>query len=87
MTHEENASVLSDDIEELEKEIVEIEAQRDEVIKEIRRLMDTEDFQAGVFHHEEIHKAQQKKLVLEFDLDFRRKKINRLTLGVDENIQ
>jgi hypothetical protein len=68
-----------------EAEIAEFTAQRDECVRRVRELMAAEDLAAGVFHAGEIFRFQQDKLRLEVELEFRRKKINRIRLGYGDN--
>jgi hypothetical protein len=53
-------------------------------VKRCRALLAAEDPAKGVFHAAEIFRLQQYKLRLEVEMEFRRKKINRIRLGFDE---
>lgn len=75
---------LSDDINVLEAEVAKFTHLIKECEKRIRELMDAEDPKQGVFHHEEIFQLQQDKLRYDVEAKFRRNKINRLELGMDE---
>jgi hypothetical protein len=53
----------------------------------IRELRGAEDPARGVFFAQEIFAATQEKLRLEVEAEFKRKKINRIRLGIsDENL-
>ena len=52
---------------------------------EIRELLAAENPSAGIFHAAEIFRLQQSKLRLEVEMEFRRKKINRIRLGMEED--
>ena len=75
---------LSDDIPTLEAEVAEMTLQRETVMQSIRDLREAEDPKAKIYHHKEIHEAQQEKLRLDVDIKFRTNKINRINLGIDE---
>ena len=59
-------------------------AERDACVKRCRELMAAEDPDAGIFHAAEIYRLQKDKLRLEVEMEFKRKKINRIRLGCDE---
>ena len=59
-------------------------AERDACVARCRELLAAEDPAKGVFHAAEIFRLQQDKLRLEVEMEFRRKKINRIRLGLDE---
>jgi len=59
-------------------------AERDACVKLCRELLAAEDPSAGVFHAAEIFRLQQSKLRLEVEMEFKRKKINRIRLGMEE---
>jgi hypothetical protein len=71
----------------LEAEMAGLVAERDQVAADVRRLRADEDPATGRYHAKAIFEAQQKKLALDTDIEFRRKKINRLRLGFDETDQ
>ncbi len=50
----------------------------------IRELLAAEDPAAGVFHAKEIFETTQNKLRLGVEMEFKRKKINRIKLGLTE---
>lgn len=66
-------------------EIEELAERKRAVEAEIKRLRVAEDPAAGIFHHQEIFSQSQEKLVLEVEMDLRRKKIRRLELGYAED--
>ncbi len=84
MTSPSAAASESELIAQCEAAMAEFAAQRDECLRRVRELMAAEDPAKGVFHAEEIHKLQQDKLRLDVEIEFKRKKINRIRLGVDE---
>jgi len=63
----------------------EFTAQRDECIRKVRELMAAEDPANGIFHANEIYRLQKDKLRLDVEIEFKRKKINRIRLGFDES--
>lgn len=67
-----------------EAELAQFTQERDDCVKRCRELLAAEDPAAGVFHAAEIFRLQQNKLRLEVEMEFRRKKINRIRLGYDE---
>lgn len=67
-----------------EAELAAFTQERDDCVKRCRELLAAEDPAAGVFHAAEIFRLQQSKLRLEVEMEFRRKKINRIRLGFDE---
>jgi len=67
----------------LSEEAEVLKAQKADMEARIRVLRDSEDFEAGVYHAGEIFELQQNKLRLETELEFIRKKINRIRLAED----
>lgn len=84
MTSPSAAASESEIIAQCEADIAEFTAQRDERLARIRELMAGEDPANGVFHAQEIHRLQQDKLRLDVEIEFKRKRINRIRLGIDE---
>ncbi|MFP5239058.1 MAG: hypothetical protein ACLGQW_04420 [Acidobacteriota bacterium] len=72
---------VRDQIAEAESEIATFQAQMEGVLAEIKRLMAAEDPAAGISRASEIHAARQEKLRLEFEIKFRKGRINRLRFG------
>lgn len=68
-----------------EAELAGFAAERDASVTRCRELLAAEDPAKGVFHAAEIFRLQQNKLRLEVEMEFRRKRINRIRLGYDEN--
>lgn len=68
-----------------EAEMATFAAERDASVKSCRELLAAEDPAAGVFHAGEIFRLQQNKLRLEVEMEFRRKKINRIRLGMEQS--
>ncbi len=85
MTSPSAAASESEIIAECEAAIAEFTAQRDANLASIRRLMAEEDPAGGVFHAKEIHRLQQDKLRLDVEIEFKRKRINRIRLGIGES--
>ena len=84
MTSPSAAASESEIIAECEAAIADFTAQRDANLDRIRQLMAEEDPAKGVFHAQEIHKLQQDKLRLDVEIEFKRKRINRIRLGIGE---
>lgn len=80
-----DAASESELIAQCEAAMAEFAAQRDECVRLSRELMAAEDPARGIFHAAEIHRLQQDKLRLEVEMEFKRKKINRIRLGIDGN--
>lgn len=74
---------VSEDVRTLDAEIQAFEAMREACTKNIRELMAKEDPAAGVFYAAEIHAAQQEKLRLDVEIQFRRNKVSRLRFQGD----
>ncbi len=72
-------------IAELAAELEELTARKLAVEAEVKRLRAAEDPAGGIFHHREIFAKSQEKLVLEVEMDLRRKRIRRLELGYAED--
>jgi hypothetical protein len=75
---------LSDDIDVLEAEVAQLNLELERTRLDIRRLRDEEDPAQGVYRHEEIFRAQQDKLRLDVEIQFRTNKINRIKLGIED---
>jgi len=72
---------VSDEIKILEAEAAELAAERAEMEARVRELREKENIPAGIVYSKEIYEAQQNKLRLDVDIQFRRNKINRLKGG------
>ncbi len=72
---------ISDDIKILEAEAAELVAERAAMEGRIRELREKEDIPRGIVFSKEIFEAQQNKLRLDVDIQFRRNRINRLKSG------
>lgn len=68
-----------------EAEMAGFAAERDACVKRCRELLAAEDPLKGVFHAAEIFSLQRDKLRLEVEMEFRRKRINRIRLGIEQN--
>jgi len=75
---------LSDDIDVLEAEVAKLNLELERTRQAIRQLRDEEDPAQGVYRHEEIFRAQQDKLRLDVEIQFRTNKINRIKLGIED---
>ncbi|OIQ49644.1 hypothetical protein BerOc1_01569 [Pseudodesulfovibrio hydrargyri] len=75
---------LSDDINVLEAEVAQLTLELERTKHAVRRLRDEEDPAKGVYRHEEIFRAQQDKLRLDVEIQFRTNKINRIKLGIGD---
>lgn len=75
---------LSDDIGVLEAEVAQLTLELEKTKRAVRELRDSEDPAAGVYHHEEIFRAQQDKLRLDVEIRFRTNKIHRIRLGITD---
>ena len=84
MTSPSAAVSESELIAQCEAEMAQFAAQRDERLAAIRELMAAEDPAKGIFHAQEIHRLQQDKLRLDVEMEFKRKRNNRIRLGIDE---
>ncbi|MDR3641270.1 MAG: hypothetical protein P4L39_08100 [Humidesulfovibrio sp.] len=67
-----------------EAEMAGFTAERDACVARCRELMAAEDPANGIFHAAEIFRLRQDKLRLEVEMEFRRKKINRIRLGMED---
>ncbi len=81
---EENEEARAEEIAALEAEYRDLEGQKLRCEQEVRRLRSSEDHKAGIFYAREIFTAQHEKLRLEVEMEFRRKRANRLRLGYEE---
>jgi len=74
MQHEEIAAI--------EREITTLTEEQSGIQERIRALQAEEDPARGIFRSGEIHAAKQEKLRLDFEIQFRRNKINRRKFGM-----
>ena len=72
---------MSDEIVNIERDIADFEKKRAECLANIRALRDEEDLVKGIFRHAEIHAAQQEKLRLDFEIQYRKNRIKRMRFG------
>jgi len=88
MTREEESKSgdnrLSDDIHVLETEMAQLNLELEKTKLAVRRLREEEDPARGVYRHEKIFQAQQDKLRLDVEIQFRTNKINRIKLGIED---
>jgi hypothetical protein len=73
MQHEEIAAAL--------QEITTLTEEQAGVVERIRALQAEEDPAGGIFRSGEIHAAKQEKLRLDFEIQLRTNRINRLRFG------
>jgi len=71
-----------DEIAAATREIATLTEERSGIEKRIRALQAEEDPALGIFRSGEIHAAKQDKLRLDFEIQFRKNKINRLRFGM-----
>ena len=71
-----------DEIAEIEREIAMLAEEQSGIVERIRVLQAEEDPVGGIFRSGEIHAAKQEKLRLDFEIQLRRNKINRLRFGM-----
>lgn len=85
MTHHQqlDAGSVSEEIARLTDEIGELTKEKDMAEATVRKLREAEDFEAGIYHNEQIFNEQQKKLRIEAEILTRENKIKRLTLDRD----
>lgn len=62
----------------IEREIAAFEQERADCLALLRSLAEQEDPVNGVFRHAEIHAAKQEKLRLDFEIQFRKGRMNRM---------
>ncbi len=68
----------TEDLQALQQQIKELSREKQNCSEELHRLRSKEDPDSGLVFAQEIHKLQIQKLQLEIELDFRRKKMNRI---------
>lgn len=78
---EETTLSVEEEIAQAQAEYEDYKQRMEEAIQSVRDLRAEEDFKKGIFKATEIHAMQQEKLRLEVEMEFRRKKINRLRLN------
>ncbi len=75
---------LWDEIEKMTKKIEELEKKKQELEKKIKEYLYKEDPSKGNYYHKEIFELQQKKLMTQEEIDYRRKKKNRIIWYLEE---
>ena len=80
--HEDDESACPEEIARLEVEMGEFALQKSEREREIRELREAEDPALGISRHAEIFEAHQDKLRLDVEIELRRKRINRIKMGI-----
>ncbi|WP_031481354.1 hypothetical protein [Maridesulfovibrio frigidus] len=80
--NEEESKSIS--IPEIEEAIQGFKKEYEICTERIKTLIQTEDHAKGIFFANEIFESQRDKLRLEVEIDSRRKKINRINLGMTE---
>ena len=79
-----NGVSTSEKIKAIEAEIKDLTRQKEDHEKRARELMEAERSNPGKFYAQEIFQHKQDKLRLEVELDWRQKRLKRLTLGMEE---
>ncbi|WP_052507550.1 hypothetical protein [Desulfonatronovibrio magnus] len=74
---------LTEQIQSLNIQMEEFLAQKKACQQKVKELMAAEDPSRKIFHHQEIFNLKQDSLRLEVEVEFCRKKINRLNLGYE----
>lgn len=83
MERKEEESV-SAELERLSQEFEELKLQKETVEVQVKKLMGEEDPAQGVYYAQDIFRLQQDKLRLATEMEFRRRKQNRLRLAEEE---
>jgi len=83
---DENHVSTLEKIKALEAEIQDLARQKQEHEEQARKFMQSEDRSAGKFYAREIFLHKRDKLRLEVEIEMRRKRIQRLRLGMEEFI-
>ncbi len=84
--NQKDASALQDieqEIEALNREMRDLLQQKEVCMRRKKELMNAEDPRRRIFHHQQIHSLQMECLRLEVEAETKRRKINRLRLGMD----
>ncbi len=79
-----NDESLPNSIEELEEQLKEISKRQSFCAEQVKELMSKENPSKGLFFASEIHQNIQLKMLLQYQFDLRKAKINRLRMGVEE---
>ena len=72
---------FEEEISAVEQELLALREDHARAQATVRSLMDSEDPVQGIFFPQEIHLARQEKVRLDFEIQFRTGKINRLRSG------
>ncbi len=72
---------LEEEISAVEQELLVLREDHARAQAKVRSLMDSEDPVQGIFFPQEIYEARQEKVRLDFEIQFRTGKINRLRSG------
>jgi len=75
---------VSAELERLSQEFEELKLQKETVEAQVKKLMAEEDPAQGVYYAQDIFRLQQDKLRLATEMEFRRRKQNRLRLAEEE---
>ncbi|TVM16197.1 hypothetical protein DPQ33_12810 [Oceanidesulfovibrio indonesiensis] len=70
----------------LESEIETLLGEKKNAEDKVKELRETEDVSRGIVFAQEIFAFQQEKLRLEVEVELRRKKINRIKLGIEDDM-
>ena len=74
---------IEQEIEALNREMQDLLQQKEMCMRRKIELMNAEDPGRGIFHHQQIHSLQMECLRLEVESETKRRKINRLRLGME----
>jgi predicted RNase H-like nuclease (RuvC/YqgF family) len=83
MHQSEGAGSSPETIEDCEATVREFDSTRQNLIKRIMELRDTEDVKAGRIHAQDIFRLQQEKLRLDTEIHLLQNRINRFRAGQD----
>ena len=84
MSQRDDAS-WSEELAALDREMEELRREKKECEDSIRQLRNQEDYSTGKYFASEIFRQQQRKLTLEVEIEFRRKRKNRILLAQEWN--
>ncbi|QJT09189.1 hypothetical protein [Oceanidesulfovibrio marinus] len=84
MSPNEKDDAFASQIADLEKEIETLTLEKQNAEAKVKELREAEDPARSIWFAQEIFAFQQEKLRLEVEVELRRKKINRLRLGIDD---
>ncbi len=83
MKHQEEESLLNE-VTRLDKEIEKLIIKQQEYKLKIKELIFKEDPSKGISYHKEVFELQQKKLATEVEIEYMKKKKNRILWTLEE---